>query len=191
VIKWTEDNEVFVGRIDAEHRDVFEIAEAFERSIENENPDRHFQTEQCLARLCVRLEEHLSHEEFLMQSAGYPSYGWHKQQHDTLRRRIKLFAPLVDSGSREAADAFLEFLAGWLQDHTSVADRMMAAYLRNYERAHREVAREMLEMAVGRTGMCRPQGLFAQENPLPRVVRLGKTCGGQTTHELRPRGLLA
>jgi len=44
-----------------------------------------------------------------MQLAGYPSYGWHKHQHDTARRRLKLYAPLIESGDQEAADAFLEF----------------------------------------------------------------------------------
>lgn len=187
MIKWTLDNEVFIARIDAEHREVFDSAEAFEQSIVS--PSTHTQTQHCLATLCIRLEEHLSHEERLMQSVGYPSYDWHKQQHDTLRRRLKLFTPLISGGNREAADVFLEFLAGWLQDHTSVADRMMAAFVRNYERA-RDPALGALEMAVGQAGTQRPQGSLAQENLHPRIVRFCKVCKEQTTHELRSTGVI-
>jgi len=77
-----------------------------------------------------------------MESVKYSSYGWHKQQHNTARRRLKLLAPLIESGESEAAELLLEFLEGWLQDHTSVTDRMMAAYIRNYERANATSALE-------------------------------------------------
>ena len=77
-----------------------------------------------------------------MESVKYPSYGWHKQQHSTARRRLKLLAPLIESGESEAAELLLDFLEGWLRDHTSVTDRMMAAYVRNYERANATSALE-------------------------------------------------
>jgi hemerythrin-like metal-binding protein len=95
-----------------------------------------------LHALIAHAEDHFSHEEWLMESVKYPSYGWHKQQHNTARRRLKLLAPLIESGESEAAELLLDFLEGWLRDHTSVTDRMMAAYVRNYERANATSALE-------------------------------------------------
>ena len=133
-IAWSPENEVFIAQFDAEHRDLYEIAGELERCIEAQAPDaergKHLDT------LATHIEEHFQHEEWLMQSVHYPSYGWHRQQHDSARRRLRLFVPLVEAGDEEAAEAFFEFLGGWLNDHTGVADRMMAAFVRNYERAH-------------------------------------------------------
>ena len=129
---WISEHEVFIAQIDAEHRDLIEAADAFERALEEKLPD----SRERLQALAARLEDHLCHEEWLMQSVRYPLFGWHRQQHQTARRRVKLFLPLVEEGNANATEAFLEFLAGWFADHVGVADRMMAAFVRNYERAH-------------------------------------------------------
>lgn len=130
---WGQENEVFLAQIDAEHRDLFRIADGLQQAIASKAMAD--ELKEHLHVLIAHSEEHFSHEEWLMQSVKYPSYGWHKQQHDTARRRLKVFAPLVESGDSEAAELLMEFLEGWLQDHTRLTDRMMAAYVRNYERA--------------------------------------------------------
>jgi hemerythrin len=132
--RWSEGNEVYLPLIDAEHRVLFGLADGLQHSVLAGAAAK--EVREHLHHLAAHAEEHFTHEEWLMQSAGYPSYGWHKHQHDTARRRFKLYAPLIESGDHEAADAFLEFLSGWLQDHTGLTDRMMGAYLRNHERAH-------------------------------------------------------
>ncbi len=185
-IAWSTENEIFIAQIDAEHRDLFQLAEAFERAIEAKAPLP--ETRKSFDTLVTHLEEHFSHEEWLMQSVGYPSIGWHRQQHDTARRRLKLFAPLIQSGNDEAAEAFLEFLAGWLDDHTSVTDRMMAAFVRNYERSHAKGALERWGAPIGRLA---PRTTPAEEvGPFPKTIRFCNICGCQTPHEMRPGGLL-
>ena len=137
---WSPENEVFIAQIDAEHRNLYQIADELERALEEHVPQT-VSLEQ-LHRLAAQIEDHFSHEEWLMESVGYPSYAWHRQQHETARRRLKLFMPLVEAGNEGAVDAFFDFLAAWLNDHTGVADRMMAAFVRNYERAHAKGAVE-------------------------------------------------
>ena len=132
--RWSEGNEVYLPLIDAEHRALFGLADGLQNAVSAGSAATEVQEHP--RRLAAHAEEHFTHEEWLMQSAGYPSYGWHKHQHDTARRRFKLYTPLIESGDQEAADAFWEFLSGWLQDHTGLTDRMMGAYLRNHERAH-------------------------------------------------------
>jgi hemerythrin-like metal-binding protein len=137
---WTPEHEVFIAQIDTEHRGLFEVAAAFERALTEKAPVAEVQDR--LHALAALLEEHLSHEEWLMQSVRYPSFGWHRQQHDTARRRLKLFLPLIEEGNDQAIEAFMEFLGGWLNDHVGLTDRMMASFVRNYERAHATSALE-------------------------------------------------
>jgi hemerythrin-like metal-binding protein len=172
--RWGEENEVFLAQIDAEHRDLFRIADKLQQAVAGKAAAA---VNQHLHALIAHAEEHFSHEEWLMQSVKYSSYGWHLQQHNTARRRLKLFAPLVESGDSEAAELLLDFLEGWLRDHSGVTDRMMAAYVRNYERANATSALE-------RWG--RP---LADENgPPPKFVRFCEACNDYTSHEIRPGG---
>jgi hemerythrin len=139
LFRWSEENDVFLAQIDAEHRDLFRIANGLQQAVAGKATDA---VKEHLHALIAHAEDHFSHEEWLMESVKYPSYGWHKQQHNTARRRLKLLAPLIESGESEAAELLLDFLEGWLRDHTSVTDRMMAAYVRNYERANATSALE-------------------------------------------------
>ena len=65
-----------------------------------------------------------------MRSMRYPSYAWHKRQHDTVRAKLVLLERDAQKGDREAVLTALEFLTAWLQTHTAVSDRMMGAFLR-------------------------------------------------------------
>jgi hemerythrin-like metal-binding protein len=183
--RWSKDNEVFLAQIDAEHRGLFQAAEELEDAVVGRAPAA--QVKMHLQSLVTHMGEHFSHEEWLMQSTAYPSYGWHKQQHETARRRLKLFVPLIESGETEATELFFEFLAGWLEDHTTVTDRMMGAYVRNYERAHGMSAFAKWAGSGEAAG-----ATAAPEEPrvFPKTVHFCKACGGQTAHELRPSGLV-
>jgi hemerythrin len=39
-IQWSSENEVFIAQIDAEHRDLFRLAEGFERAVTQQAPPR-------------------------------------------------------------------------------------------------------------------------------------------------------
>jgi hemerythrin len=129
---------VFIPEIDAEHKDIFRLAEEMRQAIVEGAPAD--QAQAILRELIARGEDHFAHEERLMRSTQYPAFSWHKGQHDTVRKRVKEFAPRVEGGEGQAALLLLEFLSGWLQDHLRLADCMMAAHVRNYERAHAVLA---------------------------------------------------
>lgn len=152
---WSVEHEIFIAQIDTEHRGLFEAAQAFERAIEQKSQPPEVRDR--LLALATQIENHLCHEEWLMQSVHYPLYAWHRQQHETARRRLKLFLPLIEEGNAEAIEAFMEFLAGWLADHTGVTDRMMAAFVRNYERAHATSALERWGAPAGRPVSAEPE----------------------------------
>src|SRR6516165_2272295 len=180
---WSRDNEIFLAQIDAEHREMFRIAGGLERALSQGAP--RVEVRDQLRALSAHAEDHFSHEEWLMQSTSYPSYGWHRQQHDTVRRRLKLLVPLIEKGDQEATDLFLEFLSGWLQDHTGVTDKMMGAYVRNYERTHSTSAFERWGEKPARLREANVEiGAF------PKTIRYCKICGEQSTHEIRDVGLV-
>jgi hemerythrin len=130
--KWNQAHAVFLPEVDAEHRNLFHLGNELEAAVlANAGIGRVVET---LRALLAAVDDHLSYEERRMHETHYPSYAWHKQQHDTLRKRLHYFLPQVESGDGEAALLLLEFFSGWLHDHTALTDRMMGAYLRNHER---------------------------------------------------------
>jgi hemerythrin-like metal-binding protein len=132
LFKWKNSNSVFVPDIDHEHRTIFEATGELQRALRDNRPL--FQIQEILHRLIACTEDHFAHEEKLMRSSRYLSFEWHKQQHDTVRKRMRQYVPLIEGGDAEAGTALIEFLTGWLNDHTAVADRMMGAFLRNQQR---------------------------------------------------------
>lgn len=134
LFKWRKSNAVFVPAIDDEHRAIFQATGELQQALDSRAPL--FQIQEILHRLIACAEDHFAHEEKLMRGTRYLSFDWHKQQHDTARKRLRRYVPLIENGDQEAGTALVEFLTHWLDDHTAVTDRMMGAYLRNRERAH-------------------------------------------------------
>jgi len=147
--KWNAENEVFLAPIDAEHRELFRIADELQNAINRSAPPDQI----CgfLHALGAHLDDHFSGEEELMRSVAYPSFGWHRAQHDTARRRFQLLVPPIEAGDPQAAQLLLDFLAGWLQDHTTLTDKMLASFVRNYQRTHAKSSGSE-ESEAGRSG---------------------------------------
>ena len=130
--KWTKAHAVFVREIDEQHRNLFRMAEELHRAIPaGADLSR---TLELLRALVASTEEHFAYEERLMRSTHYSAYNWHKQQHETLRKRMSEFSPRIENGETDAAILLLEFLSGWLKDHVGLTDRMLGAHLRNQQR---------------------------------------------------------
>ena len=122
---------MFIPEIDAEHKAAFKLVDELAAAMESRARGARGKA---LESLLVHLQEHFAHEERLMRASGYDAIEWHKGQHNAARRRVKRFAGRIEEGDRKAGGELIEYLASWLQNHISVSDRMMAAYLRNFER---------------------------------------------------------
>lgn len=132
--KWSGSHAVHLAEIDAEHRAVYQAAGELQQAVEARAPsDRILEI---LHGLAATVEDHFTHEERMMQSARYLSYGWHRGQHDAARRRLSQFIGQIEAGVPESATLLVEYLAGWLRDHIAIADRMLGAHLRNHSRFH-------------------------------------------------------
>ena len=70
-----------------------------------------------------------------MRDASYPQVEWHKRQHATACAQLETLAASIHTGEQASIFESLEAIAKWMRDHTSIADRMAGAYLRNHLRA--------------------------------------------------------
>jgi hemerythrin len=138
LFKWTKAHAVFVAEVDAQHRNLYRMADELHRAILGGAEIS--RTLELLRALIAAAEDHFEYEERLMRSTQYSAYAWHKQQHDTVRKRASQFVPRIESGEGDAAILLLEFLSGWLKDHTSLTDRMLGAHLRNHDRVRARLA---------------------------------------------------
>ena len=131
-LQWTPERAVHVPEIDAEHQEMFRLADDLRRAmLEGEQTAR---LDLRRRRLAGEVSNHLSHEERLLRDAEYPAYRWHERQHRTGRSKMAVLERELQRGDGQLMFQALEELAGWLRDHTSLADRMAGSYLRNYWR---------------------------------------------------------
>jgi len=136
--KWTKAHAVYLPQVDAEHRNLFRMAEEIHQAARAGAETARIS--ELVGPLLTAIEEHFAHEERMMKSAAVPDYDWHKTQHDTARKRASRFADEIGKGSAEATMEMLEFLSRWFKDHMGLTDRMMGAHVRNYERLHAKLA---------------------------------------------------
>ena len=132
--KWNAAHALNIPEIDAEHRAIYQAVMEMQQAFDGKATPKRMA--EALRGLAAVMEDHFAHEERLMQTSRYLSQNWHRQQHDAARKRLKHYGALLEKGDREAAAVLLDFVGGWLRDHLAVADRMMGAYLRNYQRSH-------------------------------------------------------
>jgi hemerythrin len=132
-LKWTISNAVFVTEIDDEHKEIFEAASNLQKALISQSPLP--EISKLMQRLVSSVAAHFAHEERLMRAARYGSLSWHKKSHDAARKRVGQFAVRLKRGDAEAGRELIEYLTSWLHDHTSMADRMMGAFLRNQQRS--------------------------------------------------------
>lgn len=132
--KWTKAHAIFLPEIDAEHRNMFRMAEDLQTAVRTGAEAARVQD--LIRPFAVAIDEHFAHEERLMRAVSCPDYAWHASQHNTVRARLEAVVADADAGNVEAAREFIEYLGRWMKDHFALSDRMMGAHVRNYERLH-------------------------------------------------------
>ena len=132
-LHWTVEHSVYLPELDEEHQEMFRLTQHLRQAVvEDEAAERLLVKAQ---RLTDEVTSHLRHEERLMRESRYPQMEWHNRQHNTVRHELAKLAESIGAGNQAATFEALEAIARWMRDHTSIADRMAGAYLRNYLRA--------------------------------------------------------
>ena len=122
---------IFISEIDAEHRTMFRLVDELATALDSHS---HHARSEVLEALVSQMQRHFEHEERLMRASRYDAFAWHKRQHNGARRQVRQFIKRIEEGDRKAGAELHQCLTSWLLTHIPVTDRMMAAYLRNFER---------------------------------------------------------
>ena len=129
-LQWSSSHAVFVTEIDDEHKEIFQAVADLQAGLHP--PQANLQ--ELTGRLIASVNGHFAHEERLMRAARYESLRWHKRLHEAARRRVVELVHQLEQGDPEAGRSLVAYLTDWLPSHTRIADRMMAAALRNHRR---------------------------------------------------------
>jgi hemerythrin len=129
LLTWTIAHAVFVPELDDEHQEIFVALNAVQSTLSHGVPAAEIL--QAANSLVAVIAAHFAHEERLMRAAQYASRQWHQRLHANARKRVAQYMELLREGAPGAGNDLGTYLAGWLHDHTLVADRMLGAFLRN------------------------------------------------------------
>jgi hemerythrin len=119
---WRDSYSIGNADIDAEHQQLFRLANAF---FEAENKAN--QTD-CAMRLFQYTREHFSHEEALMRKIGYPAMAAHIEQHNELIGKLNAVAQSIAKDTLQS-ETLKKFLTSWLVGHIVTFDTKLSAYL--------------------------------------------------------------
>jgi hemerythrin len=115
-LDWNETFSMGFDRLDAQHRQLFEIANAIPETV-----DEHA-ARTCIVRLFKYTREHFLCEEAQMRKLGYPKLMEHIEIHNQLLEQLSDIA-LKPLDRDEANLAFKQFVLRWIVDHIMMADK--------------------------------------------------------------------
>lgn len=112
VIIWSEAIETGLPDIDAQHRQLFDLAASFRGEGDQ------IRVMKALGTLCEYANTHLREEEAMLQAIGYPRLAEHKRHHASFRRMLR---ELLESSRSMTLDEIAErveaLINGWFYQH--------------------------------------------------------------------------
>ena len=130
VLVWS-DEQMGLGRQDMDdtHREMVDLINRVAEAGKETFAER-------FGELVAHTHQHFAHELELMQTSGDPAQKEHEHQHAKLLGELAAMQARVNRGQFTMARAFVaERLPEWLQLHAASMDSMLAAHLKNSEKA--------------------------------------------------------
>ena len=125
-IKWDDKlYSIKIPSVDAQHREIFEIAEGIEKIQPDYDPVNLLLL---LRRLYSYTYYHFSTEEDLFAHYNYPDKDAHIRLHDAFTKTIKQKFLMLKSGFSPDPEELLNFLAEWIETHIKREDRRYSEY---------------------------------------------------------------
>ena len=126
-IEWTTANAVGVTIVDDQHKLLFGLLNRLHQAVVDgrEQGELHG----ILDELIEYTVYHFQTEEDLCVEHGYPGYDQQKSEHDTLTATAVELQKQLRDGSATLSFELLDFLHGWLMEHTIGLDREMGPFL--------------------------------------------------------------
>lgn len=127
-ISWRKDYEIGVRQVDAEHRKLFDLVNAYyDQHLQGYNRK---EIERVLNALVTYAQTHFQNEEALMEKYAYPKLEEHRKQHEALFSSIFSITEELLSNPAKADAETLQFLKKWLSDHIVHDDVDIGDFLR-------------------------------------------------------------
>ncbi len=124
---WNEDVAVGHGQIDAQHKELFELAERVVEPLCSSG--EHQAGEARLKALIEFARQHFADEEALMRSSAYPEANFHAKIHAALITELESYCARVRTQSHTNPMDLICFLAGWLTIHIQSVDLQFVEWL--------------------------------------------------------------
>jgi hemerythrin len=122
--EWSSLIAVGCPRIDAQHKEIFDLAASFDDGGDE------VRVMKTIATLCEHVKTHFQEEEALMAAHAYPGLEAHRQQHDHCREMlVKLLDEARQMNLDQLAAAVKELINGWIYKHIMAADFDYVPYL--------------------------------------------------------------
>ena len=112
---------------DAQHRQLFDIANRFERAYHEGSGTQ--QLFIIFSELIDYTKVHFADEERLMRQAGYPECDKHKENHDRLVELVGAYCRSFERGDKDVAENAITFIKTWLTGHILGMDRKYRPYV--------------------------------------------------------------
>lgn len=125
---WNPSYSIDVSQIDAEHRQLFVLAEQLYEAMRTGSSKK--AVEDTLSGLIGYCSVHFRHEEEVMRKIGYPDLPEHRRVHEELTRKVQDFERELRAGRVALSLDLLQFLKNWLVQHISGCDSRIAHHLK-------------------------------------------------------------
>lgn len=120
-IQWSESISVNNYEIDNQHKNLIQLTNNL---ILNSNAKVNSEIiGETLQKLLKYIKEHFKDEEELLEKCNYPKLEEHKKEHKKFVLKIVRFCKDVLDGKSTVTEEMINFLSGWLLNHTSVDDQ--------------------------------------------------------------------
>jgi len=128
--EWSDKYLVNIPAIDADHRNLFALANSIHEHVEN--GAGHGAVLQALGQLLSYVYKHFDREERLMEKVAYPDIAGHKKTHRMLEQIVQSMHRIYMTDP-DAVDPqkVLEFLRDWLQGHIIKSDMQYEPWINN------------------------------------------------------------
>ena len=120
-------------RIDTQHKDLFQLANALEACV-RDDACRDVVGD-AVFRLVDHVVEHFRDEEALMIACHYPDLETHRTEHKTLAEQTIAFTVHTLEGDAPRVAELALVVSSWLREHILDFDRRLAEYLRDCDAA--------------------------------------------------------
>lgn len=125
-LKWTEDLHVGLPSIDAQHKELFDMANSLVTAIEQGKG------REVLKDIFNRLKDytrfHFQEEEAYMLEVGYPEYDAHSAEHAILMVRANTLWRMIQTDEDISPEGTSIFLREWIANHIMREDVKIEKY---------------------------------------------------------------